>query len=52
VCKFDVAVTIADDERAVQVDVMFAGSEFEHSCLWLAAIAAVGRSVRAVVYGV
>jgi hypothetical protein len=31
---------------------MLAGGAVEHACLRLAAIASVGRSVRAIVYGV
>jgi len=36
----------------MQVNNVFAGGLLEHSCLRLAAIAAVRRSVRAIVYGV
>jgi len=50
--KFDVAVTIADDEGAKQVDGVLPCGAVKHACLWLAAVAAVGRRVRAVVYGV
>jgi hypothetical protein len=50
--QLDVAVAIADNKGAVQVDSVFAGGPLEHSRLRLAAIAAIGRSVRAIVYGV
>jgi hypothetical protein len=50
--KFDIAVTIAHDERAMQVDGVLAGRSFKHSCLRLTAIACIRRSVRAIVYGV
>jgi hypothetical protein len=50
--KLDVAVAIADDEGAMQVDGVLAGSALEHTCLWFAAVATVGRCVRAIVYGV
>jgi hypothetical protein len=50
--QLDVAVAIADDEGTMQVDSVFAGGPIEHSCLRLAAIAAIGGSVRAIVYGV
>jgi hypothetical protein len=48
----NVAVTIANDEGAMQIYGVFAGGPLEHSCLRLAAIATLGRSVRAIVYGV
>lgn len=50
--QLDVAVAIADDEGAMQVYGVFAGGPLEHSGLRLAAIAAIGGSVRAIVYGV
>ena len=50
--KLDVGVAIADDEGAMQVDGVLAGGALEHTCLRLSAAASVGRSVRAVVYGV
>jgi hypothetical protein len=49
--KLDVAVAVADDEAAMQVDGVLAGGALEHTRLWLAAVATVGRRVRAVVYG-
>ena len=50
--KLDVAVAIADDEGSLQVDGMFAGGRSSIPVLRLAAIAAVGGRVRAIVYGV
>jgi hypothetical protein len=50
--QLDVAMAIADNEGSMQVDGVLLGSALEHARLWLAAIAAIGRSVRAVVYGV
>ena len=50
--QLDVTVAIADDEGAMQVYGVFAGGPLEHSRLRLAAIAAISRSVRAIVYGV
>jgi hypothetical protein len=50
--KLDVAVTIADHERSMQVDGVLPSCPFEHTRFWLAAIAAVGRGVRTKVYGV
>ena len=50
--ELDVAVTIADHERSMQVDGVLPGCPFEHTRFWLAAIAAVGRGVRTKVYGV
>jgi hypothetical protein len=50
--QLDVAMAIADNEGSMQVDGVLLGSALEHARLWLATIAAIGRSVRAVVYGV
>jgi hypothetical protein len=50
--NFYVTMTIANDERVVQVDGVFASRAVQHTRLWLSAVAAVSRSVRAVVYGV
>jgi hypothetical protein len=50
--KLDVAVPISDDERSLQIDGVFAGCHFEHSRVWLAAIATVDERVRTIVYGV
>jgi hypothetical protein len=50
--NFHVAMTIANDKRVVQVDGVFASRAVQHTRLWLAAVAAIRRSVRAVVYGV
>lgn len=50
--QLDVAMAIADNEGSMQIDGVLLGSALEHACLWLAAIAAIGRIVRAIVYGV
>ena len=50
--KFDVTVTIPDDEGAVQIDGMLAGRTFQHSGLRLTALAGIDGGVRAIVYGV
>jgi hypothetical protein len=50
--QLDVAMAIADNEGSVQIDGVLPRSALEHAGLGLAAIAAIGRIVRAVVYGV
>jgi hypothetical protein len=50
--KLDVAMAVADNKGLVQIDGVLLGSAPKHACFWLAAIAAIGRIVRAVVYGV
>jgi len=50
--QLDVAMAIADNEGALQVDGVLLGGALEHAGLWLSAIAAIGGIVRAVVYGV
>jgi hypothetical protein len=47
--EFDVKVTIANHKGTAQVQGMLASRAFEHSELRLSAIAAIGRSVRAII---
>ena len=50
--KRDITVTIPHDEGAMQIDGMLSGRTFQHSGVRLTTLTAIGRSVRAIVYGV
>lgn len=47
--KFDIAMTVTDDDGLMQVYGMFPCRAFEHTRFRLAAIAAISRGVRAMI---